>query len=369
MVDTPLPWSSLLSHYTSEVHSSHLRTLLQDATRNSVLQAQFEGITLDFSHIKMTEKTLQLLVELVEKTQLFNQIEALFKGEKINASEKRSVLHVALRSSPEDNYPSDGKNMVPEVHAVLNQIASFSNAIRGNTLKGFTGKNLRNVVVIGIGGSYLGIEFVYEALRSHSEAKKLADGRKLKFLANVDPIDFSRAVEGLNAEETLFVVNSKTFTTAETILNAKSCKEWVLKHYEQQGVKQEEFGKVVNAHFCACSTNLEETGKFGIQDKERVFAFWDWVGGRFSVSSCIGILSLSLHFGFEYMQLFLKGMRSVDQHFLHTRDVRKNVPLLLGLIGFYNTTIQSIFLVLLSFFCQCLVYMFIIVLLFCIVNV
>jgi glucose-6-phosphate isomerase len=285
------------------------------------------------------------LENLVEKTHLFSQIESLFKGEKINISEKRSVLHVALRSSPEDFYPSDGKNMVPEVHAVLKQISSFSSAIRTHTLKGFTNKDLINVVVIGIGGSYLGIEFVYEALRSHPEARKLANGRKLKFLANVDPIDFTRAVEGLNAEETLFVVNSKTFTTAETILNAKSCKDWVLKHYEQLGFKKEDHNKIVNAHFCACSTNLDETSKFGIQDKERVFAFWDWVGGRFSVSSCIGVLSLSLHFGFEFIQEFLKGMRSIDQHFLHTRKVRQNLPLLLGLIGFYNTTIQSNFFI------------------------
>lgn len=289
----------------------------------------------------MTETTLSLLEELVEKSGLFNQIEQLFKGEKINVSEQRSVLHMALRSSPEDIYQSNGVNVVPDVHKVLKQISSFSSVIRGGSLKGYTAKIIKNVVVIGIGGSYLGIEFVYEALRSHSEAVKQSEGRRLRFLANVDPIDFSRAVDGLNVEETLFVVNSKTFTTAETILNAKTCRDWVWKKYEELGQIGEK-NKMVNAHFCACSTNLEETSKFGIEDPERIFAFWDWVGGRFSVSSCIGVLSLSLHFGFEFMERFLKGMRSVDQHFLNTKKVRDNLPLLLGLIGFYNTTIQSI---------------------------
>jgi len=294
----------------------------------------------------MTEKTLELLEELATKTGLFSQIDSMFSGEKINLSEKRSVLHMALRSSPEDIYNSDNKNVVPDVHKVLSQISSFSAEIRAGKLKGFTGLPLKDVVVIGIGGSYLGIEFVYEALRSHSDAKKLSEGRKLRFLANVDPTDFSRAIEGLNPEETLFVVNSKTFTTAETILNAKSCREWLWKKYEGKGVKidtTEERNILVNAHFCACSTNLEETGKFGIADSKRIFAFWDWVGGRFSVSSCIGVLALSFQFGYEFMQRFLKGMREIDQHFVKTKDVRKNLPVLLGLIGFYNTQIQSIF--------------------------
>lgn len=343
MVDSSLPWQTLLSHYNSEIKPLHLSSLLQDAARNETLRAEFDSITLDYSHIKMNEKTLSLLEELVEKTHLFSMVESMFKGEKINLSEKRSVLHVALRSASQDSYPSDGKDTVPEVHKVLSQIQSFSSAIRSSSLKGYTNKNLCNVIVIGIGGSYLGIEFVYEALRSHPEAKKLSNGRRLRFLANVDPIDFSRAVEGLNVEETLIVVNSKTFTTAETILNAKSCRDWVWKEYEKLGVDLKDKNQIVNAHFSACSTNLEETSKFGIQDSQRIFAFWDWVGGRFSVSSCIGILSLSLHFGFEFMQLFLNGMRSIDQHFLNTRKVRENLPLLLGLLGFYNNTIQSKF--------------------------
>lgn len=347
MVEPTVPWQLLQCHYNSDVKSLHLRTLLQDASRNAVLRAEHENITLDFSHIKMTEQGLTLLEDLVTQTKLFSSIEAMFSGEKINKSEKRSVLHVALRSDSTDTYLSDGKNMVPEVHKVLAQISDFSQQIRAGALQGFTKKNLCNVVVIGIGGSYLGIEFVYEALRCHEAAVQGATGRKLRFLANVDPIDFHRAVEGLCVEETLFVVNSKTFTTAETILNAKTCREWVWKQYEKLGVDTNDVEKknqIVNAHFCACSTNLAETSKFGIQDAKRVFAFWDWVGGRFSVSSCIGILSLSLHFGHELMKEFLRGMRNIDQHFLNTRKVRENIPLLLGLIGFYNNTIQSILL-------------------------
>ena len=345
MVDTSLPWESLLSHYESEIKPLHLRNLLQDADRNSQLKAEFESILLDYSHVKLTSKTVNLLEELVKKTNLFNEIEAMFRGDKINISEKRSVLHVALRSSPEDSYVSDGKNVVPDVHQVLKSIESFSEKIRTGALKGFTNKSLQNVVVIGIGGSYLSIEFVYEALRSHPDSKIGSKGRKLKFLANVDPVDFDRAVDGLCPEETLFVVNSKTFTTAETILNAKSCRDWLWRKYAALGVKAdtvEEKNKLVNAHFCACSTNLEETSKFGIADSQRIFAFWDWVGGRFSVSSCIGVLALSLHFGFGIAQNFLKGMRSIDQHFLKTKNVKENLPLLLGLIGFYNTSVQSI---------------------------
>ncbi len=210
-------------------------------------------------------------------------------------------------------------------------------------LKGFSGKNLSNLIVIGIGGSYLGIEFVYEAIRCHSAAAAGAVGRRLKFIANVDPLDFSRAVDGLNPEETLILVNSKTFTTAETMLNAKTCKNWLLEHYRKNGVAlntKEEINSVSQCHLCACSTNLPATRDFGISD-DRVFEFWDWVGGRFSICSAIGVLPLSVHFGFPVMQSFLDGAHSIDQHLINTKEVSKNIPLLLGLIGFYHNTIQG----------------------------
>jgi glucose-6-phosphate isomerase len=192
--------------------------------------------------------------------------------------------------------------------------------------------------VIGIGGSYLGPEFVFEALRTDAVSRKGAEGRKLKFLANVDPIDFSRAMEDIEIEETLVVINSKTFTTAETMLNAKTVRNYIIEHYAKKYPDEKDTSKFVEAHMCAVSTNLPETKKFGVND-ERVFGFWDWVGGRFSVCSAVGVLPMSLHYGFGNVQNFLNGVHSIDEHFLHTKDASKNIPVLMGLIGFYNNHI------------------------------
>ena len=202
-------------------------------------------------------------------------------------------------------------------------------------MKGFSGRDLKNTLIIGIGGSYLGPEFVFEALRTDESSSKAATGRKLKFLANVDPIDFHRAMDGLDIEETLVVINSKTFTTAETMLNARTVRNYIIEHYSKTNPEEKDHSKFVEAHMCAVSTNLPETKKFGVND-ERVFGFWDWVGGRFSVCSAVGVLPLSLHYGYSNVKAFLEGARSVDDHLRTTKDASKNVPVLLALIGFYN---------------------------------
>lgn len=237
----------------------------------------------------------------------------------------------------------DGKNVVEDVHEILKRIEGFSTEVREGRVKGLTGKPLKNLVIIGIGGSYLSIEFVYEALRSHPDALLRAQGRKLRFLANVDPIDFLRATEGLNAEETLFVVNSKTFTTAETMLNARSCRSWLVSEHKKLGIDlstEAEVMNLVNHHMCAASTNLADTSKFGI-GSEKVFGFWDWVGGRYSVWSAIGVLPLAIHYGFDFVTEFLKGANDIDNQLKSTKNIRENLPALLALVGFYNTSIKG----------------------------
>ena len=242
----------------------------------------------------------------------------MMSGEKINQTEKREVGHYKLRS------PN-----CPEVVDVRQKIKSFASQIRSGERKGFSGKKLSTVCAIGIGGSYLGPEFVYEALRYSDSGRKGCEGMKLKFLANVDPIDFERAVDGINVEETLFIVVSKTFTTAETMLNARTARQFILSHY--QGNEQ-----AIASHMCAVSTNLESTGKFGIAPKS-VFGFWDWVGGRFSVSSAVGLLPLALFYGWDTVDTFLSGMHQVDLEF--NKCEKRDPCVMLGLIGFYNTYI------------------------------
>jgi glucose-6-phosphate isomerase len=220
----------------------------------------------------------------------------------------------------------------------LLRINDFSEKVRTGAIKGYSGKLLKDTVVIGIGGSYLGPEFVFEALRTDEASKKGAEGRRLKFLANVDPIDFARAMEGFNIEETIVVINSKTFTTAETMLNARTVRDYIINHYKTLFPAEADHSKFVEAHMCAVSTNLAETKKFGIKD-ESVFGFWDWVGGRFSVCSAVGVLPMSLHYGFANVRSFLDGVKSVDDHLVYTKDLTKNIPILLGLIGFYNNYI------------------------------
>lgn len=262
----------------------------------------------------------------------------MFRGEKINRTEKRSVLHVALRMGADESLvvpESDEGDAVKNVHAVLRRIHEFSERVRTHEVRGYSGRPLVNTLIIGIGGSYLGPEFVFEALRTDEASKKAATGRRLKFLANVDPIDFSRAMEEFDIEETLVVINSKTFTTAETMLNARTVRNHIVQHYTKTHPDVQDPSAFVQAHMCAVSTNLPDTKKFGILD-ERVFGFWDWVGGRFSVCSAVGVLPLALHYGFSNVQAFLEGAKSMDEHFRNTKDLSKNLPMLLGLVGFYN---------------------------------
>ena len=270
-----------------------------------------------------------------------NKIDDMFKGEQINPTEKRSVLHVALRMAKDQSLEvADEGDVVKTVWEVRDRIQAFSDKMRSGDFHGYSGKKLTNVVVIGIGGSYLGPEFVYEALRYDDKCNEAGKGRTLRFLANVDPTDFKRSIEGLDLEQTLFVVNSKTFTTAETMLNARTAKRSIVKHFKKLNADADDLD-FIKHHFVACSTNIKATKEFGISE-ENVFGFWDWVGGRYSVSSAIGVLPLSLHYGYDNMASFLDGARSMDEHFRSntSRDkLSQNLPVMLGLLGFYNTHI------------------------------
>ena len=267
----------------------------------------------------------------------------MFAGKRINNSENRSVLHVALRMRPDESLVVEGStegDVVENVHEVLNRMHQFSEKVRSGQVAGYSGKPLVNTLVIGIGGSYLGPEFVFEALRQDETSKKAAEGRRLRFVANVDPIDFARAFDGFDLEETLVVINSKTFTTAETILNAQTVKDHIINYYKAKNPDLVDTTPIVQAHFCAVSTAIPLTSQFGV-DAERVFGFWDWVGGRYSVCSAVGVLPLSLHYGFSNVQDFLSGVKSIDEHFRNEADLSKNLPALLGLIGFYNTYVAG----------------------------
>lgn len=250
------------------------------------------------------------------------------KGEHINSTEDRSVLHMALRAPESQQIMIEGKNVVEDVHQVLQRIKVFSEKIRSGTLVGATGKKLVNVISIGIGGSYLGPEFVYEALRNDKDGNPAAKGRQLRFLANVDPVDVARSTSGLDPEETLIVVVSKTFTTAETILNAKTLRKWITDNVQGQDV--------VSKHMVAVSAAIPKTQEFGI-DSENVFGFWDWVGGRYSVCSAVGVLPLALQYGFNIVQDFLAGAHDMDTHFLEA-PLRSNLPIIMGLCGVWNSS-------------------------------
>eukprot|EP00743_Colponemidia_sp_Colp-15_P003082 GILK01003331.1.p1 GENE.GILK01003331.1~~GILK01003331.1.p1 ORF type:complete len:556 (+),score=86.06 GILK01003331.1:155-1669(+) len=282
---------------------------------------------MDYSRERVTPQTMQLLAELADQSNLSGKIAAMFAGEKINTTENRAVLHVALRAPADKVIGTDGRNVVPDVHEVLTRIRAFSEQVRSGQWQGATGQTLKDVVVIGIGGSYLGPEFVFEALRTDPAASSAASGRSLHFLANVDPVDVSRALAGLNPATTLVVVNSKTFTTAETMLNARTLRSWLVNALGEAAVAK---------HMVAVSTNLAETAKFGI-DSNNVFGFWDWVGGRYSVCSAVGVLPLALHYGYAPVQDFLNGAHRMDEHF-RTAPILQNLPVLLGLLGVWNST-------------------------------
>jgi glucose-6-phosphate isomerase len=315
-------WKSLEVHY-SKIREIHLRKLFaDDPARGERMAVEAAGIYFDYSKNRISDETLKLLVQLAEESGLKARIEAMFLGEKINVSENRSVLHVALRAPKEEIILADGKNVVPEVHAVLDKMAAFSNRIRSGEWKGHTGKRIRNLVNIGIGGSDLGPVMAYEALRHYSNRSLT-----FRFVSNVDSTDFAEAVIDLDPSETLFIISSKTFTTLETMTNAHTARDWFLK-----GMGGDE--SAVAKHFVAVSTNAAEVSKFGI-DTANMFGFWDWVGGRYSMDSAIG-LSTMLAIGPDNFTAMLDGFHQMDTHF-RTAPFHQNLPVLMGLLGiWYN---------------------------------
>jgi glucose-6-phosphate isomerase len=315
-------WKALAAHY-KEVRQLHLRQLFADDTqRGERLTAEAVGIYLDYSKNRITDETLALLVQLADQSGLRERIEAMFRGDKINMTENRAVLHVALRAPRGTSIFVDGQDVVPQVHAVLDKMTDFSHRVRRGEWKGHTGKPIRNIINIGIGGSDLGPVMAYEALRNYSDRNRV-----FRFVSNVDGTDFAEAVYGLDPAETLFIVSSKTFTTLETMMNAHTARTWLV-----AGLGGNE--KAVANHFVAVSTNAAEVAKFGI-DTANMFEFWDWVGGRYSMASAIG-LSTMLALGPDHFRAMLDGLHQMDEHF-RTAPFERNLPVLLALLGIWYT--------------------------------
>jgi len=315
-------WRALEAH-CKKVGRLHLRTLFaQDPKRGQRFAAEAVGLYLDYSKNRITDDTLSLLVQLAEECDLGARIDEMFLGEKINVTENRAVLHVALRAPRGASIIVDGENVVPQVHVVLDKMTSFSNRVRSGDWTGFTGKRIRNVVNIGIGGSDLGPVMAYEALRHYADSS-LA----FRFVSNVDGTDFAEAVRGLDPAETLFIVSSKTFTTLETMTNARTARDWSTAAFAGNEAS-------VARHFVAVSTNAAEVAKFGI-DTANMFEFWDWVGGRYSMESAIG-LSTMIAIGPDNFRAMLDGFHQMDEHF-RTAPFERNLPVLMGLISiWYN---------------------------------
>jgi len=315
-------WKALEDHYKS-IQKTHLRNLFaDDPKRGERLTVEALGIYLDYSKNRVTDETLELLLQLAEASGLQARIDAMFRGEKINITEKRAVLHVALRAPRGTSIVVDGENVVPAVHAVLDKMTDFSNRVRSGAWKGHTGKRIRNVINVGIGGSDLGPVMAYEALKHYSDR-----AMTFRFVSNVDGTDFAEAVRDLDPSETLFIISSKTFTTLETMTNAHSARDWTL-----AGLGGDE--KSIAKHFVAVSTNTAEVSKFGI-DTANMFEFWDWVGGRYSMDSAIGLATM-LAIGPENFRSMLDGFHQVDEHFRST-PFKRNLPVLMGLLAvWYN---------------------------------
>ena len=315
-------WQALADHYET-MRGLQLRDLFaDDPARGERMTAEAAGVYLDYSKNRVNAETLKLLIELAQQAGLRARIDAMFRGEKINVTENRAVLHVALRAPKGASIIVDGKNVVPDVHAVLAKMADFANRVRGGQWKGHSGKRIRNIVNIGIGGSDLGPVMAYEALKYYSDR-----AMTFRFVSNVDGTDFVEATRDLEPAETLFVVSSKTFTTLETMTNAQSAREWSLRGLGGDA-------KAVAKHFVAVSTNGEKVAEFGI-DTANMFEFWDWVGGRYSMDSAIG-LSTMLAIGPDHFQSMLEGFHAIDEHF-RTAPFERNLPVLMGLLGvWYN---------------------------------
>jgi glucose-6-phosphate isomerase len=310
-------WKALRTHY-KKLHEVHLRDLFAgDPNRGERMTAHAADIFLDYSKNRITDETVKLLIKLADESALRSRIDAMFRGDKINVTENRAVLHVALRTPRGTSIVVDGEDVVPQVHAVLDKMADFSNRVRSREWKGHTGKPIRNVINVGIGGSDLGPVMAYEALRHYSDRDMT-----FRFVSNVDSTDFAEAVQGLDPAETLFIISSKTFTTLETMTNAHSARAWLL-----AGLGGDE--KSVARHFVAVSTNTAEVAKFGI-DTANMFGFWDWVGGRYSMDSAIG-LSTMLAIGPENFRAMLDGFHQMDEHF-RTAPFERNLPVLMGLL-------------------------------------
>jgi len=315
-------WKDLQTHY-KEVKDLHLRQLFaEDPKRGESMTAEAVGLFLDYSKNRVTGETLRLLIQLAEESQLKERVDAMFRGEKINLTEKRAVLHTALRAPRDASVMVDGENVVPKVHAVLDQMANFANRVRSGEWKGHTGKRIRNVINVGIGGSDLGPVMAYEALKHYTDR-----AMTFRFVSNIDGTDFAEAVRDLDPSETLFIISSKTFTTLETMTNAQTARAWAL-----AGLGGDE--KSIAKHFVAVSTNAAEVEKFGI-DTANMFEFWDWVGGRYSMDSAIG-LSTMVAVGPEKFRAMLSGFHQMDEHF-RTTPFERNLPVLMGLLSiWYN---------------------------------
>ena len=315
-------WKALQTHY-KKVRDLHLRNLFaDDPKRGERMTAEAVGLFLDYSKNRITDQTLMFLIRLAEESDLQSRIDATFRGEKINVTEKRAVLHVALRAPQGSSIFVDGENVVPQVHAVLEKMADFSDRIRSGEWKGHTGKPIRNVINIGIGGSDLGPVMASEALKHFSDRNLT-----FRFVSNVDTTDFAEAIRDLDASETLFIVSSKTFTTLETLTNDHTARTWSVNGFGGDA-------QSVAKHFVAVSTNAAEVAKFGI-DAANMFGFWDWVGGRYSMDSAIG-LSTMIAIGPDHFRAMLDGFHQVDEHF-RTTPFERNLPALMGLLAvWYN---------------------------------
>ena len=314
-------WTALEAHY-AKIRDLHLRTLFtEDPTRGDRLAVEAAGLYLDYSKNRITDETLALLLQLAEESGLRARIDAMFRGDKINVTEKRAVLHVALRAPKGHAIVVDGEDVVPQVHAVLEKMSDFANRVRSGQWTGYTGKPIRTVINIGIGGSDLGPVMAYEALRHYSRRDVT-----FRFVSNIDGTDFAEATRDLDAEETLFIVSSKTFTTLETMTNARTARDWALATLKHP--------TAVAKHFAAVSTNAAEVAKFGI-DPVNMFEFWDWVGGRYSMDSAIG-LSTMIAIGPEHFRAMLEGFHQMDEHF-RTAPFERNVPVLMALLTLWYT--------------------------------
>lgn len=302
LVSSTSEWKRLEKE-AEEMENTHLRDLLQDEDRCDEMFATHDGVYLDYSRQRASLKTMDMLLELAEKQELKKKIDAMVNGEKINFTEDRAVLHTALRADRdlEGTVFVDGMDVIKEVHEVLDQIKFFTNGVRSGEIRGYTGKRLRNIVSVGIGGSYLGPEFLHEVLKTEPEGINSALGYSLRFLANVDPVDVERTCADLDPEETLIVIVSKTFTTAETMLNARAMRQWL---WDFMGDDKE----VVRKHFVACASvsATDKVEAFGIDTENYFFRFWDWVGGRYSVCSAAGAVPISLLYGFDLFEKFLQ---------------------------------------------------------------